>query len=87
MNTARMPARRRAAAASNDMSRDVSRLESENSFLREQIGVKDIQIKDLTERARETNLLIHGLQTMLSPLLGSSRQKGDNPDPDGSPQP
>jgi hypothetical protein len=27
----------------------------ENAFLREQIVVKDTQIKDLTERARETN--------------------------------
>jgi hypothetical protein len=32
--------------------------------------VKDEQIKDLTERARETNHLIAGLQRMLSPLLG-----------------
>jgi hypothetical protein len=30
----------------------VARLESENDFLRKQIGVKDEQIKDLTERAR-----------------------------------
>src|SRR5262249_45210777 len=33
----------------------VSRLEGENVFLRQQISVKDEQIKDLTERARETN--------------------------------
>jgi hypothetical protein len=32
--------------------------------------VKDEQIKDLTERARETNHLIGGLQRMLTPLLG-----------------
>jgi hypothetical protein len=32
--------------------------------------VKDGQIKDLTERARETNHLIAGLQKMLTPLLG-----------------
>ena len=31
--------------------------------------VKDTQIKELTERARETNVLIAGLQKMLSPLL------------------
>jgi hypothetical protein len=48
----------------------VQRLESENEFLRGQIGVKDDQIKDLTERARETNHLIAGLQKMLTPLLG-----------------
>jgi hypothetical protein len=46
------------------------RLEGENEFLRKQIGVKDEQIKDLTERARETNHLIAGLQKMLTPLLG-----------------
>jgi hypothetical protein len=48
----------------------VEQLESENKFLRGQIGVKDEQIKDLTERARETNHLIAGLQKMLTPLLG-----------------
>src|SRR6516225_4591737 len=46
-----------------DLSRQVAteyvvRLESENDFLRKQIDVKDEQIKDLTERARETNHLI-----------------------------
>ena len=50
----------------------VERVESENDFLRQQIGVKDEQIKDLTERARETNHLIAGLQKMLTPLLGRS---------------
>jgi hypothetical protein len=63
------------SAADLDLSRPVatvyvSRLESENEFLRTQIGVKDDQIKDLTERARETNHLIAGLQKMLTPLLG-----------------
>lgn len=52
----------------------VVRLESENEFLRGQIGVKDDQIKDLTERARETNHLIAGLQKMLTPLLGRSEE-------------
>ena len=60
----------RPVAASPDMSRYVTRLEGENEFLRGQIGVKDTQIKELTERARETNVLIAGLQTMLTPLLG-----------------
>jgi hypothetical protein len=59
---------------SPDLSRPVAteyvkRVESENDFLRQQIGVKDEQIKDLTERARETNHLIAGLQKMLTPLL------------------
>lgn len=58
----------------------VTRLEGENDFLRKQIGVKDEQIKDLTERARETNHLIAGLQKMLTPLLGSHTKPptGDN---------
>lgn len=60
-------------------SRYVTRLESENEFLRGQITVKDVQIKDLTERARETNHLIAGLQRMLTPLLGrgSDRRPDD----------
>ena len=52
----------------------VARLEGENDFLRKQIGVKDDQIKDLTERARETNHLIAGLQKMLTPLLGRTHE-------------
>jgi hypothetical protein len=39
-------------------------------FLRSEVAVKNDQIKDLTERARETNHLIAGLQKMLMPLLG-----------------
>ena len=66
---------RQEVPTSPDLSRPVAtefveRLESENNFLRQQIGVKDDQIKDLTERARETNHLIAGLQKMLTPLLG-----------------
>jgi hypothetical protein len=53
--------------------RYMERLEGENEFLRGQIGVKDGQIKELTERARETNVLIAGLQKMLTPLLGNQR--------------
>jgi hypothetical protein len=71
------------AATSPDLSRQVageyvSRLESENTFLRQQIGVKDEQIKDLTERARETNHLIAGLQKMLTPLLARSDEPHDD---------
>jgi hypothetical protein len=69
--------RERPIATSPDLSRQVAaetryteRLEGENEFLRSQVGVKDVQIKDLTERARETNHLIAGLQKMLTPLLG-----------------
>ena len=61
----------------------IARLESENGFLRQQIGVKDEQIKDLTERARETNHLIAGLQKMLTPLLGRSEEVHNSPDQRG----
>jgi hypothetical protein len=45
--------------------------DNEIGFLRSEVVVKNEQIKDLTERARETNHLIAGLQKMLSPLLGA----------------
>jgi hypothetical protein len=38
--------------------RYVARLEGEVEFLRGQVGTKDAQIKELTERSRETNVLI-----------------------------
>ena len=65
-------------------SRYVGALERENEFLRGQVVVKDTQIKEMTERARETNVLIGGLQKMLSPLLGTPREHrndatGENP--------
>ncbi len=63
------------------MSRYVDRLEGENEFLRKQVSVKDDQIKDLTERARETNHLIAGLQKMLTPLLGRAQERGGPTDP------
>ncbi len=50
----------------------VQRLESENEFLRGQIGQKDKTIDALLERDRETNILVGGLQKMLTPLLGRS---------------
>jgi hypothetical protein len=46
--------------------------DNEIGFLRSEVVVKNEQIKDLTERARETNHLIAGLQKMLSPLLGTA---------------
>ena len=59
-------------------SRYVGALERENEFLRGQVAVKDTQIKEMTERARETNVLIGGLQKMLSPLLGTPRERRDD---------
>jgi hypothetical protein len=58
--------------------RYVARLESENEFLRGQINTKDGQIKELTERSRETNMLVAGLQKMLSPLLGAPNDKREH---------
>lgn len=78
-------------ATPDDLSRHVAaharyieRLEGENEFLRKQVSVKDDQIKDLTERARETNHLIAGLQKMLTPLLGGA-QRVVEPDTQQSP--
>jgi hypothetical protein len=51
--------------------RYIARLESENEFLREEARTKNAQIKELTERSRETNVLIGGLQRLLAPMLGS----------------
>ena len=44
--------------------RYVTQLERENGFLRDQIQIKDTQIGELSERARETNVLIKGLQDL-----------------------
>ena len=71
---------RRAATGSTDKPRPVATCRDQyivaprrrERIFAQQIGVKDDQIKDLTERARETNHLIAGLQKMLTPLLGRS---------------
>jgi hypothetical protein len=75
---------RREAPTTPDKSRQVAtayveRLESENEFLRGQIGVKDNTIAALLERDRETNHLIAGLQKMLIPLLGRSEEPRADP--------
>ena len=77
---------RRVAAETPDTSRYVARIESENEFLRTQVVVKDTQIKDLTDRARETNVLIQGLQNMLKPLLGGRREQPAVPPEDSDGQ-
>lgn len=62
----------RPVATSPDLSaKYVERLEGEVTFLRDEIATKNAQIKELSERSRETNVLIGGLQRMLAPLLGS----------------
>jgi hypothetical protein len=50
----------------------IAEKDGEIVFLRGELSVKNDQIKDLTERARETNHLIAGLQKMLTPLLKGS---------------
>jgi hypothetical protein len=78
--TGRDPARH--VATDPDLTgRYIARLESENEFLREEARTKNAQIKELTERSRETNVLIGGLQRLLAPMLGSPdphRTKGDD---------
>ena len=81
---------RQAAAQDGALTRDITRLEREverlhddREFLREQITVKDTQISSLLERDRETNILVRGLQEMLTPLLGWRR---DPPPPDSDRQ-
>jgi hypothetical protein len=57
--------------------RYVGRLESENEFLRTQIGQKDKTIDALLERDRETNILIAGLQKLLRLPGGSQAPEGE----------
>lgn len=63
--------------------RALAKLEDENTFLRDQIKTKDKQIDALLERDREANILVRGLQEMLTPLLGwrhdSHRREDRNP--------
>lgn len=49
--------------------------DGEIGFLRSEISIKNDQIKDLTERDRETNILIQGLQKMFTPLLGGNSDR------------
>ena len=60
--------------------RYVHKLEGDVEFLRGEIQIKNSQIKDLTERARETNVLMHDLQKMLSPLLAAGTEQGNHSD-------
>ena len=73
--------------ATGESSRYVAQLEhqleiarDEREFLREQINRKDRTIESLIERDRETNILVRGLQEMLTPLLGGRRQDSSHGD-------
>ena len=63
------------------LEREVERLLEDRAFAREQINTKDTQIAALLERDRETNILVRGLQQMLTPLLGRPRHEPDQPEP------
>ena len=72
---------RQNSAATGETSRYVAQLErqlevarDDRDFLREQINRKDRTIEALIERDRETNILVRGLQEMLTPLLGGRRR-------------
>jgi hypothetical protein len=74
------------SAATGETSRYVAHLErqlevarDERDFLREQIDRKDRTIEALIERDRETNVLVRGLQEMLTPLLGGGRRRDEPP--------
>ena len=58
-------------------SRYVELLEKVNTAQAEELRIKNEQIGALLERDRETNFLIRGLQTMLTPLLGTPSDKTD----------
>ena len=55
--------------------RYITALERENGFLRDQILVKDTQIKSLTDHSQQTNVLMQSFQRLLAPLLGSGASK------------
>ena len=79
------PEQPRIDATSRDKEdRYVARLESENEFLRGQIGVKDTQIAEMTERTRETNMLVAGLQKLLAPLLTAPGERRTQDGGDGA---
>ena len=59
-------------------SRYVASLEGQIEFLRDEVRVKNTQIAELTERARETNHLVAGLQNLLRPLLRKPDECGED---------
>jgi len=62
---------RQAATSTDHTEKYISRLEGEVEFLRGEVTTKNAQIKELSERSRETNVLIGGLQRLLAPMLHS----------------
>jgi hypothetical protein len=66
------------------LEREVEKAKDERDFLHEQINRKDKTIDSLIERDRETNVLIRGLQEMLTPLLIAPKR--ESPHPEQSPE-
>jgi hypothetical protein len=77
------------APTSNDLSRlvatedkYVAKLEHENEFLRQQVGVKDTQIQvlqntvqNIVERDKETNVLMQGFQRLFTSLIDAPKDR------------
>lgn len=72
---------RQVATTPPEDSRYVTSLEGQIEFLQRQVLVKDTQIGELTERARETNHLLAGFQKILT--LGSPNERHESPTHDG----
>jgi len=68
-----------ATTPDTDKSQFVALLERENIFLREQVGVKDKQIAELSELYRGTHVLTQGLQRLLAPLIGGADRSKREP--------
>jgi hypothetical protein len=70
-----LPRRDATAKYVEQLEKRLDEKDGEIGFLRSEITIKNDQIKDLTERAHETNSLIAGLQKMLTPLLGGAADR------------
>lgn len=70
-----LPRQDAAAKYVEQLEKRLDEKDGEIGFLRSEVTIKNDQIKDLTERARETNVLIGGLQKMLTPLLGGTNDR------------
>jgi hypothetical protein len=73
-----------ATTPDTDKSQFVALLERENIFLREQVGVKDKQIAELSELYRGTHVLTQGLQRLLAPLIGAADRPKREPSTGGA---
>ncbi len=72
-----------------EVSRLVAQLQSENEFLRSQVGTKDGQItvlqetvKQIVDRDKETNILMQGFQRMFTSMLPGARERDSKSEED-----